>query len=201
MEPSLNDVAMASLTPQGQPIIRYNPNVLARLSQTSRLFWYLHECGHHALAHTLGRNMGMLSEREADCWAAKKLRELKQMSTERLRNNPLLGPVRSLHSVSGSIDLKSGLIAHAYLDLGSPADAAELKQNADTQLQGMRSQPALKMMGLVGYLNGIKTEAKASTFQLDVELSQPQVDDLVNRLSGMAGMLGGGPAATSPRAN
>lgn len=122
-------------------------------------------------------------------------------STERLRNNPLLGPVRSLHSVSGSIDLKNGLIAHAYLDLGSPADATELKKNADTQLQGMRSQPALKMMGLVGYLNGIKTEAKASTFQLDVELSQPQVDDLVNRLSGMAGMLGGSPGATSPRAN
>lgn len=120
-------------------------------------------------------------------------------STERLRNNPLLGPVRSLHSVSGSLDLSKGLAAHAYLDLGSEADATELKKNADTQLEGLRTQPALRMMGMVSFLNGVKTGAKGSTFDLEVELTQPQVDDLVNRVAGLSGMLGGGrPSPTMP---
>lgn len=107
---SINDVAIASTTVRG-PIIRYNPMVLASISSTSRLFWYLHECAHHALGHTLSvQRLGV--EREADCWAARKLVELKGLTPERLRNlarefagNPgdwthLPGPMRTLDVVN-----------------------------------------------------------------------------------------------------
>jgi hypothetical protein len=65
---SLQDVAMAALGPNGQPIIYYNQLVLSNLSPQSRLFWYGHECGHHALGHTLGRSYPSSREQEADCF-------------------------------------------------------------------------------------------------------------------------------------
>lgn len=52
---SLNDVGQAS-----PGLIRLNPNVLASLPTTLKLFWVSHECGHHVVG---------LSEDAADCWA------------------------------------------------------------------------------------------------------------------------------------
>lgn len=119
-------------------------------------------------------------------------------STERLRNDPQLGPVRSLQSISGSIDLAKGLLAHAYLDLASADDATALRQKADAQLKEIRSTPALRLFGVAGYLDGVKTGAKDRTFQIDVELSQQQLDDLLNRLAGLSGLLVGRPPTSVP---
>lgn len=119
-------------------------------------------------------------------------------STERLRNDPQLGPVRSLQSISGSIDLAKGLLAHAYLDLANADDASALRQKADAQLKEIRGTPALRILGVAGYLDGVKTGAKDRTFQIDVELSQEQLDDLLNRLSGLSGLLVGRPPGAAP---
>ncbi len=110
LDRTINDVAIARV--EGQtPVIRYNPNVLASISDTSRLFWYLHECAHHVLGHTISR-LRLGTEREADCWAAIKLKKLRRMSRRRLRNlqremayNPgdwthLPGPMRVLDIVN-----------------------------------------------------------------------------------------------------
>lgn len=64
---TLNDVAMASVGPNGQPVITYNPNVVGRYSPPTRRFWYMHECGHHALGHGV-RNIPFSQEQEADCF-------------------------------------------------------------------------------------------------------------------------------------
>jgi hypothetical protein len=64
---NLQDVAMATRAPNGEPIIYYNPQVLAGLSRQSRLFWYGHECGHHALGHGV-RGHPLTHEQEADCF-------------------------------------------------------------------------------------------------------------------------------------
>ena len=69
---TLPDVAMAGAAPNGAPIIQYNPNVLIQLSPQTRVFFYAHECAHHALAH-LVRNIPMQQEQEADCWAIRTL--------------------------------------------------------------------------------------------------------------------------------
>jgi len=63
------DVAKAVLGPMGQPIILYNIQVLSWFRPQARLFWYVHECAHHALAHLIGRAFPPAAERQADCWA------------------------------------------------------------------------------------------------------------------------------------
>jgi len=68
----LNDIAVASVDAGGAPIIRYNPQVVSSVRPQTRLFFYAHECGHHALGHTLsGVRLGQ--EQEADCWSIRTL--------------------------------------------------------------------------------------------------------------------------------
>ena len=55
LDPNLPDVGMAR-----PGVIILNPNVLAGMSSSMKLFWIAHECGHHAV----GAN-----EAAADCWA------------------------------------------------------------------------------------------------------------------------------------
>ena len=64
----LPDVARAFVAPNGQPVIEYNRYVLSSLSPQSRLFWYGHECGHHALGHNFGTSHPLSVEQEADCF-------------------------------------------------------------------------------------------------------------------------------------
>ncbi len=65
---NVDNVAIATLGSAGEPIIFYNENVLSYFHPITRLFWYFHECGHHALGHTFG-NIPVLREKQADCWA------------------------------------------------------------------------------------------------------------------------------------
>lgn len=67
-DPTLNDGAQATWAPNGMPIIRYNPAVLSFLSPHARRFVYMHECGHHVLAHAI-RHIPFAQEQEADCFA------------------------------------------------------------------------------------------------------------------------------------
>lgn len=64
----LADVAAAGMGPNRIPQIQYNPSVLNKFSQTTRRWWYMHECGHHALAHGV-RNIPLTQEQESDCFA------------------------------------------------------------------------------------------------------------------------------------
>lgn len=68
MNPSIQDVAMATYAPNGAPVILYNPYVVGWLSPPTRLFFYAHECAHHVLAHPVQGN-NFIREQEADCWA------------------------------------------------------------------------------------------------------------------------------------
>ena len=70
----INDVAIARSAPNGAPIIEYNVQVLAKLQPQTRLFFYAHECAHHALAHGV-RGHPLTREQEADCWAVRTLTE------------------------------------------------------------------------------------------------------------------------------
>jgi len=69
---SIQDVAIANIAPNGAPIILYNPHILGMLSAPTRLFFYAHECAHHALAHAV-KNIPMTREQEADCWGIRTL--------------------------------------------------------------------------------------------------------------------------------
>ena len=67
--PMLNDVGMATLGPNGQPIMVLNPGVLQSQPPVLQLFWYAHECAHHVLGHIVNRSQ--LNEAQADCWAVR----------------------------------------------------------------------------------------------------------------------------------
>src|SRR5687768_9920371 len=49
--PNLNDVGWATLGPGGEPVMILNPLVINPLHPVFQLFWYAHECAHHALGH------------------------------------------------------------------------------------------------------------------------------------------------------
>lgn len=65
-----NDMIWAGLATRvgGKPVIYWNQHSMAGTSQATRLFVYLHECGHHMLGHIWEQD-SRRSEREADCWA------------------------------------------------------------------------------------------------------------------------------------
>lgn len=75
MDIGIRDVAVAGLAPNGAPIIRYNPQVLSWFHPKTRLWWYAHECGHHALGHNFGTTHPLRMEQDADCFGIRSLVE------------------------------------------------------------------------------------------------------------------------------
>lgn len=73
LDVNVRDVAVAGLTPNGAPIIRYNPTVLSWFQPQTRLWWYGHECGHHALGHNFGTTHPLRVEQDADCFGIRSL--------------------------------------------------------------------------------------------------------------------------------
>jgi len=85
----------------------------------------------------------------------------------------------------------------ANVDLANESDAKELTAKATAQLLEAKKNPQLMMMGMAAFLDTVKVESKGETFHLTVNLTQQQVDDLINRVKGLlksfGGALGGGP--------
>ncbi len=69
---SINDIAVATIA-NGHPVIFFNPYVVAQSPPAVRLFFYAHECGHHALGHVLGGRVTIDQEQEADCFGINEL--------------------------------------------------------------------------------------------------------------------------------
>ena len=53
------------------------------------------------------------------------------------------------------------------------------------------THPQVLMAGMGQYLDAVLVSAKASTFTVEVKLDQRQVDDLIGRVKGLLGSLGG----------
>ncbi|MCS6913181.1 MAG: hypothetical protein RMK29_04855 [Myxococcales bacterium] len=108
-----------------------------------------------------------------------------QSVAERLRGQPELGAAASMKSVSGSVDFDKGMTLHVHVDLGSEADAAALTGKINEQFQHARRDRNVQLLGLSSYFDAIKVEAKGAVLGVRIELSQAQVDDLSERLSGL----------------
>ncbi|HSD36287.1 MAG TPA: hypothetical protein VLC92_02195 [Rhodocyclaceae bacterium] len=59
---------------EGQPVIRYNPQLLPRLLLETRLFVYAHECGRQYLGFPATGERTAVQARQADCWAYSSLK-------------------------------------------------------------------------------------------------------------------------------
>ncbi len=69
---NLGDVGFARFVNR-IPVIMIDPHILATLPPKLQLFFYLHECAHHALGHWFVRPP--TAEADADCWAVKRGRD------------------------------------------------------------------------------------------------------------------------------
>lgn len=84
LDNSINDVAIAIIE-GNTPVIRYSTSVLSQMSEPTRRFFYMHECAHHALGHTVN-TPSIRNENEADCWAAKEMKNKMNLSLNELRS-------------------------------------------------------------------------------------------------------------------
>ena len=109
---------------------------------------------------------------------------------DKMGSNPQMAPIKSLKSVSGSVDPSKGVNLAAYLDLGSDADATALKTLATEQITKLKTTPAVQMMGMSPFIDTITVDAKKNTFLLTINMNQQQVDDLTTRVAGMAKQFG-----------
>lgn len=109
---------------------------------------------------------------------------------DKMGSSPQLAPIKSLKSVSGSINSSKGMNLAAFLDLGSDADAAALKSLASEQITKLRGIPTVQMMGMSPFIDTIKVDAKKNTFSLNIDMNQQQIDDLTTRLAGFTKQFG-----------
>jgi hypothetical protein len=73
----LGDVGRAQIITR-MPIIALDPDRLRTLPSKMQIFFYMHECAHHVLGHTIHPTLE--SEKEADCWAIRYGREAQLFS-------------------------------------------------------------------------------------------------------------------------
>jgi hypothetical protein len=119
-----------------------------------------------------------------------------QAARDALKGDPHLAAAATMKDVFGSVDFASGVAADINVDNATENDAKELAAKATAQLLEVKKSPQLMMMGMSGFLDGIKVDSKGATFHVGVNLNQQQVDDLISRIKGLlksfGGALGGG---------
>ena len=112
-----------------------------------------------------------------------------QTTRDQLKANPQTAVAGSMKDVFGSIDFQKGFLAELNVDLGTKQDAADLAAKVNAQIADARKSPQLMMAGLNSFLDQVKVDSKESTFHTNINFSQQQVDDLINRVKGLLGTL------------
>lgn len=73
-QPSITDLAQATFDKHKRPIVEWNPGRFKFMRPVSKLFFFAHECAHHALGHLYIGVQGAEKEQQADCWAMHRLK-------------------------------------------------------------------------------------------------------------------------------
>jgi hypothetical protein len=106
---SMPDIGAASIY-LGRPVIFFNATLAQAVPPNVATFFLYHECGHHALGHTLGIGYPPANEQAADCWAAQMLVRSGQFGDQDIRavqaaianfgradSSHLPGPIRAIN--------------------------------------------------------------------------------------------------------
>ena len=138
-----------------------------------------------------------LTERAADhaIWAAAIIpAETRRM----LEGDPQTRAAASLTNLVVGLDLGRGLDALVTGDLASPADAQALAAKMQEQLRDAKKNAQILMLGLGPYLDGVTARANDKRFEIRASLGEPQVDDLLSRLSALLALARQGHAPGFP---
>jgi hypothetical protein len=104
---------------------------------------------------------------------------------ERLKSDPVLASASSMTAVLGSADLSSGLSAELRIDLANEADAKALTEKVLGQLGEAEKNPQFVLSGMGQFVKAMKIEAQQATFHLTINWTEAQVEDLINRVTGL----------------
>jgi hypothetical protein len=138
-----------------------------------------------------------LTERVADhaIWVAAIIPdETRQM----LRADPQTHAAASLANLVVALDLGQGLDAVVEGDVASAAEAQGLAGKMQEQLRDAKKNAQILMLGLGPYLDGITASAVDKRFEIHASLKEPQVDDLLARLSAFLALARQGHAPGFP---
>ncbi len=126
---SLPYAGVATVLPDGTPIILYNTDRLKRATPMARRFVHLHECGHHQLRHVY-RDPTRVTEIEADCWAVRYLVQqeiVKERHLDELQAE--IGAARGMGSLKGCVTVQTDPeLWHRSLSLLELAGAHKFEQ-------------------------------------------------------------------------
>jgi hypothetical protein len=104
---------------------------------------------------------------------------------QRLRADPRFGAQASVMRFGAGLDLGPGLRAEVDAELSNTGDAQALVDKFDTFLRAARKSPQALLIGAGPYLDGIKSKAEGPRARIELELSEPQTLELVNRAVGL----------------
>jgi len=100
----------------------------------------------------------------------------------KLAEEPRFKSAAAVLSLVVGVDLVKGLQAVLLADVATPEDAQGLAAKVHETLRDARRNAQVLLLGLGPYLEGVSARAAGSTFELTATLSEPQLDDLIDRL-------------------
>jgi hypothetical protein len=134
---ALPELARVVAGPNGASI-HYNPDLLTRLSQNTRIFLYMVQCAAHGIDES-GKKMSAAQARLADCMAANTLltgnvvtrESLPALQSELTFNNEewkqVPGPIRKFDLLNCTTSITRGNVLHIPLD--TPPDGKQVNWN------------------------------------------------------------------------
>jgi hypothetical protein len=137
---TIPDIAIASYAPNGAPIVRVHPGVLALVHPMTQTFFMAHECGHHVLAHSV-RNIPLAQEQEADCFA------IVQLVQQGIFDLHAISIVQNEISRFGRADWQHlpgpqrAINLQRCLQLASPTNSSSLNDSCEFAKDGVCDEP------------------------------------------------------------
>jgi hypothetical protein len=133
--------------------------------------------GNDELAHLAGR-----IDRTRALWFA----AIIPLDVRRLlMDDPRHDSAASVTRLAAAADLGPGLTADLVADLSNAADARVLVERIQTTVREARRNAKVLMLGLAPYLEAVSARADGPTLTVKLTLTEPQVQDLVERLVGL----------------
>lgn len=130
----------------------------------------------------LGRLTARIDTRRALWMAALVPLDVRQM----LLADPKQDAAASVTRLAADLDLDRGLRGNLVAELSTAADARTLAERLRASLKEGKRNATVLLLGLAPYLDGVTVTTGGPVLQVKIELSEPQLDDLVERAAAFA---------------
>jgi hypothetical protein len=119
-------------------------------------------------------------------------------SRRKLQADPSLRSAAAVTNLVVGVDFAHGMQALAVADVETEPDARALAMRMQETLRDAKRNAQVLMLGLGPYLDGVSARAVDRRFELRATLTEPQVDDLIQRLAAFLALMRQGRAPGFP---